>query len=128
MKQQKIPALVFVIIGIIVTGISFTRDSLQPFIYVGVILFLYGLLRLLFSFLSKKREQKSNTPKSSTPKNNQQSQQPQKQQSYGQPQHLLPIHYHPQTSYHYVICPNCSYHMHTSYRFCPRCGYEVPTK
>jgi Na+/melibiose symporter-like transporter len=127
MKQQKISPIVFIIIGAIVTGVSFTRESLLPFIYVGIIFIAYGGIRMLFSFLTKKRDKKPVEKKPSLKEQIQPQQHSQKKQ-YEKPQHVLPIHYHPQTSYHYVICPNCSYHMHTSYRYCPRCGYEVPTK
>ncbi len=118
--MTRIHGSVFVIIGLVVSVVSYLLEHLFAFLYVGIVFIFYGLIKLIF-FSSKKEKSQTQNPHLQPNQSNQKYQ----QQQYPQLKPNVKVHYHPQTNYQYVICPSCGYHMHTSYRFCPRCGYEV---
>ena len=142
----------FLIVGAGVTTWSLFDGTLRVFAYVGGILALYGLYKIIFSRsvnVSKLSEEHDTSKQTFA-------QWLEKQQGAGQ-QHFshhnnasLESQYaqylnqtHQQLSsaakrpsqsisqeshtVHtgYRVCPNCRAHIHTSYRFCPHCGWGV---
>ncbi|MFT7615432.1 MAG: putative paraquat-inducible protein A [Candidatus Woesearchaeota archaeon] len=104
--MASIPGLVFIIIGIAIAAISSFNKELQFFFYVGVVLFAYGFLKILFIWIKKPKQKKH---MQTHPTHNQQ------QPPAAQQQHA---NGHRQ-------CLNCGKTVHATFRFCPHCGYGV---
>jgi len=94
---NNIPWYIFSILGGGIALISYfiSASKLAIFVFAGIILFLWGLLKYMFSL----KEQKIHAPTASEKK-----------------QH------HIETASHVVRCDDCGIKMHPLFNFCPKCG------
>ncbi|MFO7710309.1 MAG: hypothetical protein R6V53_00935 [Candidatus Woesearchaeota archaeon] len=103
--MASIHGIVYVMVGAAVSIVSYylDKEKLIFFIIVGAILFLFGILKLLFMLMIKK-----NKP-----------QQPQHNPYHGQYAQQAP----PNGAHRF--CPRCRRTIHATFNFCPYCGLRI---
>tara|TARA_Y100000034_G_scaffold46605_1_gene57287 strand:+ start:2324 stop:2635 length:312 start_codon:yes stop_codon:yes gene_type:complete len=102
--MTSIHPLVFIIIGTVVSITSYFMTSDQynyaPFLYIGIIMAVYGLIKwFVTGFREKSRHHKETNTK--------------------------PKHKHHLARNKAIYCYNCKVHMPINYKFCPFCGKRV---
>jgi len=110
MAQQPIPFWAYLIIG---TGVTVTSlivdmqtesDKLKLFVYIGIIFFAVGIIKLLFNLIFN-RGSINIAPKVKVEKKL--------------------IQQNQQKTSVTVACPRCKVKLHPKFKFCPNCGLKL---
>jgi hypothetical protein len=106
----SIHGAVFLIVGTTVSIISHflikSGKNFIAFLWLGIAMAFFGVLKLLFAFIRSQTDIKKK-----------------KNVQYNVPHTEKHVHtqHHPLAKY----CPRCGLRMHVNYRFCPKCGTQV---
>lgn len=101
--MASIPGIVFIIIGIIMSVVSFFRiESLKVFIYVGLLFVFWGLVKIIAKTLRSEKKRATEY-----------------EEEYYKSQ--KPQQRHAQTRY----CPRCRSQIALHHNFCSKCGARV---
>ncbi|MEA3429738.1 MAG: hypothetical protein U9R08_00535 [Nanoarchaeota archaeon] len=103
--MAEIPSLLLIIIGILVAGVSYyVGDNFKLFFYIGIIFFVYGLVKWLI-VRGRQRPEKVEV----------------KKRYYQNPQKYAQ---QPQTK-KYDYCKSCGCVVHSGDNFCYKCGGKL---